>query len=588
MLRYYSRLEPLGVGEEIKIALPQVAELLFTSPRHARNLINQMQQLEWLEWAPKVGRNQRSSLLLNHPLNELKSQLAAKRILEGKYEKALGILDNDETAFGRLLQSTSGASLREGLLHIQLTYKRSFERLVPHQLQRSSERYLLRQIYCCLVSSDAEGNLEPQLAHHWHYDETHYQWTFYLRPSLTFHNGAAIDADSIVSLFAKLSTLANYQSELAHLVSVTSPMANKVIFQLSQPDQGFGGLISGVKYSIQPTSQVNNAHSYAVIGSGPFRVSEHSQTRLCLEAFERFYGCRALTDQVTIWKLDESELTNKQIQTNQPGAQESRECHYYLSHAVDIKVRNDTQQSRIEDGCMFILFNQIASTTLNDAQRRYLSSHLSSVRVFEQLKSNQTLFGCEIAHNMLPMWHPVIRPEAPSVELPKQLDIAVYDYTVLRNCAFAVKAILAELGVDVQVQTYSYRQLNELAQNQQLNQSMIITNINLDDNRHASAFSSLYHNPVLQSCIGQDSKQWLTQSLNTLRSKTPLNQYLDALEPIASALINQYWLTPLFHHRQTLRFHGVLKDVELTNWGWPDIRNVWSTDDSVSDSHPYI
>ncbi|ERB65133.1 hypothetical protein N779_11850 [Vibrio coralliilyticus OCN008] len=199
LLRYYSRLEPLGVGEEIKTALPQVAEMLFTSPRHARNLLNQMQQLEWLEWSPKVGRNQRSGLLLNHPLDELKSQLAAKRILEGKYEKALSILDDDETAFGRLLQSTSGASLREGLLHIQLTYKRPFERLVPHQLQRSSERYLLRQIYCCLVSSDSEGNLEPQLAHHWQYDETHYQWTFYLRPALTFHNGAAIDADSIVS-----------------------------------------------------------------------------------------------------------------------------------------------------------------------------------------------------------------------------------------------------------------------------------------------------------------------------------------------------------------------------------------------------
>ena len=218
-------------------------------------------------------------------------------------------------------------------------------------------------------------------------------------------------------------------------------------------------------------------------------------------------------------------------------------------------MRNDTQQTRIEDGCMFILFNQIASTTLNDAQRRYLSSHLSSSRVFEQLKSSQTLFGCEIAQNMLPMWHPIIRPEAANVALPQQLDIAVYDYTVLRNCAFAVKAILAKLGVKVEVNTYSYRELNELAQSQQLNESMIITNINLDDNRHASAFNSLYHNPVLQRCIGEDSKRWLTQSLNTLRSQTPLHQYLDALEPIASALINQYWLTPLFHHRQTLRFH---------------------------------
>jgi MarR-like DNA-binding transcriptional regulator SgrR of sgrS sRNA len=112
----------------------------------------------------------------------------------------------------------------------------------------------------------------------------------------------------------------------------------------------------------------------------------------------------------------------------------------------------------------------------------------------------------------------------------------------------------------------------------ELRESLIITNINLDDNRHASAFNSLYHNPVLQSCIGDEAKLWLTQSLDTLRSETSLSNYLHALEPIASALINQYWLTPLFHHRQTLRFHGVLKDVELTNWGWPEIRNVWSAD----------
>ena len=151
LLRYYARLEPLGVGEDIKTALPDIAERLFTSHRHARNLLNQMQQLEWLSWAPKVGRHQRSTLVLNLTLPDLKSQLASKRIRQGQYEQALNILDDDQKAFGRLLQSTSGATIREGLLHIQLTYKRSFERIVPHQLQRSSERYLLRQIYCCLV-----------------------------------------------------------------------------------------------------------------------------------------------------------------------------------------------------------------------------------------------------------------------------------------------------------------------------------------------------------------------------------------------------------------------------------------------------
>ncbi|KGY13113.1 transporter [Vibrio tubiashii] len=578
LLRYYTRLIPLGVGVEHKTTLPVVAESLFTTPRHARNLLNQMLELSWLSWQPKAGRNQRSTLILHISLEELKTKLAAKRILEGKYEKALSILDDDEQAFGRLLQSTSGASIREGLLHIQLTYKRPFEPLLPHHVQRSSERYLLRQIYCCLVSSDADGNLKPQLAHHWYYDESHLEWCFYLRPGLTFHNGMAIDGESIAALFKKLAQLSDYQSELAHLVNVYSPTPNKIVFKLSQPDHGFGGLVSGVKYSIQPINQLNNNTLKQVIGCGPFEVTEHSSSRLCLQAFDRFYACRALTDQVTIWHLDQTESSKKQVQTGQDKNQINTGCSYYVSQHVSQDIDPNIKQSRTEDGCIFVLFNQSGTTVLDDQQRRYLSTYLTPQRIFSYLQETNLIFGCELAYKLLPIWHNITRPEMPKAALPRQLSIAIYDYSSLKNCALAVKHLLEQFGTKVTINSYSYRELTRLANLGQLDESLILTNINLDDNRHASAFNSLYHNPIIQRGIGDESKIWLLNQLNQLRAQTQLTDYLNALEPIASALINQYWLTPLFHHRQTLRFEGVLKDVALTNWGWPDIKNVWSTD----------
>ena len=307
-------------------------------------------------------------------------------------------------------------------------------------------------------------------------------------------------------------------------------------------------------------------------------MTEHSESKLCLQAFERYYACRALTDQVTIWHLDESELQNKQIQTNQPGAQASSDCNYYVSHTVSKHLDRNVQQSRTEDGCMFVLFNQCGETVLDDNQRRFLSTYLTPNKVFNYLEQHNLLFGCEVAQNLLPMWHKITRPEMPEALLPKQLTIAIYDYSSLRNCALAVTYLLEQYGVEVVINSYSYRQLTTLAESGQLQESVIITNINLDDNRHASAFNSLYHNPIIQRCIGEQSKTWLLDRLNHLRSETELPDYLDALEPIASALINQFWLSPLFHHRQTLRFQGVLKDVALTNWGWPDIKNVWSAD----------
>lgn len=106
----------------------------------------------------------------------------------------------------------------------------------------------------------------------------------------------------------------------------------------------------------------------------------------------------------------------------------------------------------------------------------------------------------------------------------------------------------------------------------------MLTSLNLDDNRHPSAFAMLFSNPILHACMTENDKTWLLNQLTLLREQVPLHEYLQQLEPIASLLISECWLTPLFHHRQTLRFHGVLHDVALTNWGWPDIRNVWSAD----------
>ncbi|GAB2644699.1 SgrR family transcriptional regulator [Vibrio panuliri] len=577
LLRYYARLTPLGSDQDIKIALADVANTLFTSTRHARNLLGDMHKLDWLSWTPKVGRNQRSTLRLKIELKELKIQLATKRIEQGKYEKALSILDNDERAFGLLLQSTSGASFREGRLHIQLTYKRPFEQLVPHQRHRSSERYLIRQIYCCLVSCDFEGRLEPQLAHHWQQDEQAQQWTFYLRPGLTFHNGTAINAHTIAELFTRLLELEHYHPDLDHLVDISAPMDNKVVFTLSQPDQGFAGLLSGIKFSIQPLSQLQENYQGPVVGSGVFEVIEHSNTRLCLQAFEQYYACRALTDLVTIWQLDEKELKQKQIETNQSSSQSHHACHYYLTSEGD-NTAEAVQHTRIEDGCMFLLFNQRSSRPLDTLQQRYLSSVITPESTYRHLQQERKTFGSENAYNLLPQWHKVIRPIAEPCSLPSKISIAVYDYNSLINCAYAVAEQLKLLGIEVVVNIYSFRELNQRSERHQLLEDLIVHNINLDDNRHSSAFGSLFHNPILQASIGDKAQAWLSESLKHLRANTPLEHYLDALEPIASSLINQYLLLPIFHHRQTLRFHGVLKDVALTNWGWPDIRNVWSAD----------
>ena len=114
-----------------------------------------------------------------------------------------------------------------------------------------------------------------------------FTWTFYLRPGLTFHNRTLIDGPSITELFNKLVTLDHYKNELSHVASINSPAENKIIFKLTRADQGFGGLLSGIKYAIQPPSQVNDSSNKHIVGSGPFQVTEHSESKLCLQAFDQ-------------------------------------------------------------------------------------------------------------------------------------------------------------------------------------------------------------------------------------------------------------------------------------------------------------
>jgi MarR-like DNA-binding transcriptional regulator SgrR of sgrS sRNA len=376
-----------------------------------------------------------------------------------------------------------------------------------------------------------------------------------------------------------------YEKELAHVDNITAPNPLKVVFTLSKPDLGFAGLISGVKYGIQPVSQVNVANNNLVVGSGPFSVIEHSAHRLKLQAFDGYYACRVLTDMVTIWIVNDEKMENPSLAANTPPKQVEKAddeladgmCGHYMS-TQDAEVAPASQRSRTEDGCLFALFNQHAKYPLSQAQRRYIAELIQPERLADVMRKEKIVFGSVPAYNMLPTWKPVLRPFGEESKLPKHITIAGYNYTALRRCARAIANLLEGTGSKVGIVMYSYRELSEKAKNGTLDETLVVTNINLDDNRHASAFTNFFSNTVLHHTLGEENATWLDEQLEKVRAYTSLEGYLKALEPIASTLVSEYWIAPMFHHTQTLRFQGVLEDVALTNWGWPDIRSVWSAD----------
>ncbi|NRD72852.1 SgrR family transcriptional regulator [Shewanella sp. VB17] len=616
---HFSRLSQLGVKQEIAITLQEVAEVMFTSSRHCRSLLNEMRDVGWVEWTPKAGRHQRSRLYLVYAVDELKAELAQQMIAVGKYEKALMLIDHDQTLFGRLLQSTSGAVQREGRLHIQLTYARSFSALLPHIALRNSERFLLRQVYTCLVQCDKNGIISPQLAHHWVYNEDKLCWRFYLRPALTFHDGSAINADKIAELFNRLKQLKAYQAELAHVTYITAINTLCVDFQLDQPDPGFAGLIADVKYSIQPYSQLNpQPHSLpyphfkataAIVGSGAFRVQEHTQQYLRLQAYDNYYGYRPLTDTVTIWQVaspQNNSSCTKGIQANtvqktsqirsnyaanylansleqessleRENSPEQENCHERESSLErdrpSEQVVGSSQKSRIEYGCLLAMINSHAKLSL--AQRKYLSQLLAADNLMLELGKSTNPIEAIPAYNLLSNWINIISIGTTEQPLPSKLTIAIFEHPTLKECAQAMSVLLEQAGIECEVNVYSFEELVQKANANTLIEDLILISLDFDDNLPTSVFNWMLSNAVLNQSLSEEASHWLHAQLASIRQQQPLTNYLTKLESISTTMITEHWMIPMLHHRQWLYFQGVLKGVSINVWGWPDIQDVWS------------
>ncbi|MDO6765160.1 SgrR family transcriptional regulator [Agarivorans sp. 1_MG-2023] len=561
LFRYYLKLIQFGTEQPVKLALADIATAVSTSPRHARTLLKQMADAGWLSWQPSVGRNQRSSLQLLFTETDLRQSLAKQQIALGDYGAALGLLNHDQQWFGRLLIATSGASHRDGTLNLQLTYSRQFSPILPHFLQRNSERFLLRQLYANLVSCNAEGVISSDLAHHWRVDNGATRYCFYLRPQLQFHDGSSINASAIVNLFSALMDDQQYAQELKHVATIRALNPLTIEFNLSRSDKGFAGLLADPKYSIQPAHQLAKTHTNdkEPIGSGPFELVSHNSQRLHLRANQTYHGYRALPDEVSIWFVERSTSI--------------KEGQYAFANN-DSGEQQHVQQ-RLEFGCQYLLFNQ-QNGSLNYAQRRWLAGYLQPEKILDVAQKSLQSLALEPALSLLDIWPDCFSLDAEEVELPAQLSIGFYQHDDLQLYAETIAQLLSQLGVSTELSAYSYAELNQAAHHGTLIQDIVITSYNLDDNRPASAFRWLFNDPLIKHCVGQQHWQWMQGQLEQVRANHHLQDYFSEMAAVANTMVSEYWCLPLFHHWQSLRFQNVLQDVAMTDWGWPQIKDVWT------------
>lgn len=545
-------------GDSMETNLQDIAEVLFCTRRNVRMVINKMVSEGWIDWQPAVGRGKQSRLIFNNTDSELQLQHARKLVASGKLEPALVALDHNAEKLVQLIQEQLGVSHHQGKQIVRLPYYRRFENITPLKPLRRSEQHLVRQIFSGLTQLKEEKGEEEtvigDIAHAWE-AITPRHWRFYLRPAIHFHDGRLLESNDIFATFADVKQL----SLFAHIDNVTSPFNNIIDFHLSQDDHRFPDLLANISAMIQPANHAALAdYETFPIGTGPYKVVANDKQRFKLEAFDHYFGFRALSDVVEVWILNDFAACYLQPTLGEE-----------LGGHADISSRLSMDQ-----GCTFLLLNRISGLAQDTDWLNYFQSRLYSLNLMREMDLTKVgdfkLFN---AYGLLPGWihtpqlsEPVVIPHKRAVTLAYQHEHPIYPYI-----ASLIEMILAKDDIRLKIIELSYEDIVLGEQAEKID--IWLNGMSLGSNRGDAILGWLHNFNHIQRVMPVNEFEYLQQVISEWRS-TPKMVFPSDI--IGQTLSQTGQTIPLFHNWLGVDDNVQLQGMESNLLGWFDFKSVWS------------
>lgn len=530
-------------GHNQQITLHELAELLNCSRRHMRTLLNNMQDKGWLTWQAEAGRGKRSELRFLYTGLTLQQQRAEDLLEEDRIDQLVQLV-GDKAAVRQMLLSHLGRSFRQGRHILRVLYYRPLLNLLPGSPLRRSETHIARQIFNGLTRINEEnGELEPDIAHHWQQLSDRH-WRFYLRPGIHFHHGRELEMDDVIASLQRISTLPLY----AHIAGIDSPTAWTLDIHLSQPDRWLPWLIANISAMILPREwpDLPDFASHPT-GTGPYSVVRNNRNQLQIHAFDDYFGFRALIDEVNFWVL--------------PDVGDDLSCGVQLE-STSTQASEKSVESRLEEGCYYLLFDQRSGLGRNGDLRRWIGQIISPANLIWQAESRYQRYWFP-AWGLLPRWHH--SPQLPPCEKPAGLETITLSYfrehVEHQVLAKIMATLLAAQGVKLQVQEVDYAQWHR----GEVESDIWLNSANFSLPLDFSLFAHLYETPLLQNCIHrdwqEDARRWHAGEME--------------LAVWCQELLAQQQIVPLIHHWLRLEGQRSMRGVRMNTLGWFDFKSAW-------------
>lgn len=588
-------------SQAVMTTLQELADRLFCTRRHMRNLLTQMQALGWITWQAEPGRGHRSMLQLLRSEHQLLSDKADKLLDSGHFSEAINLLGEEKQLIAPLLRAKLGYSIRADHQVLRVPYYRTMPNLYPGTPLRRSELHLVRQIFSGLTRINEEkGEVEADLAHHWRMlDPLH--WRFYLRPAIQFHDGRTLSAADVIASLTRCARLPLF----SHIEQISEAGALSINIRLSEPDNRLPLLLTNIEAMILPADHdARSDFASMPVGTGPYLVAENDDWHLRLKAFDHYFGYRALLDEVEI--LMWPDLTSTSLPAAQksavPSADSNRkekaisaETATWLSSSLsDVdyaaglaagftgKPSDEFREMFLERGGYFLLCDSRSPYWQNIEQRRWLRETLSPHSLLQQLVESIRHFWVPTG-SLLPSWfHCMIPGES---ENP-----FTSEHVTTGQSAVAHKPDMPVLKLAYHEQHPEYDMLTRLMAQNLAGKGvrLEITELDYTDWANGNAEVDLWlgtvnfavpeiwnvgawllGTPLLRHSVSGGDPLLLEDWLRNWR-----NESLSS-EQLMRRITGSGWLQPLFHHWMRLKGPEQAKGIHLNNLGWFDFKSTW-------------
>ena len=326
---------------------------------------------------------------------------------------------------------------------------------------------------------------------------------------------------------------------------VISPTPWTLDIHLSQPDNWLPWLMGHVPAMILPR-EWNTISNFASqpIGTGPYAVTRNTTNQLKIHAFDDYFGFRALIDEVNVWVL--------------PDLSDEPTSGLTLEGPTD---GEKAVESRLEEGCYYLLFDARSSRGANPAVREWVSHVLSPTNLLWHANEQYQRYWFP-AYGLLPRWHHA-RPG--SGEKPAGLETLTLTFYREHNeheaLSRTMSTLLAEHGVKLIVQEVDYEEWHR----GEAGSDIWLNSANFTLPLDFSVFANLYEVPLLQHCIPldwqADAAKWRNGEMN--------------LAVWSQQLLASKAIVPLIHHWLRIQGQRTMRGLRMNTLGWFDFKSAW-------------